>query len=78
MVTDNPVINEPSYFNLFECGKNNLNMFDATCERVCMVTSRDRYYTEMYRTLAYYGGCNNTPLSNEKILEAIRKVIEEE
>ena len=29
-VTDNPVVNEPSYFNLFGCGKNILNMIDAT------------------------------------------------
>ena len=38
----NTVINKPSYFNLFECGKNLLNKFDATCERACMATSRDK------------------------------------
>ena len=43
-VTDNPVINEPRYFNLFWCGKNLLNRIDSTCERACMSTSRDRYY----------------------------------
>ena len=43
-ITYNPVINKPIYFNLFKCGKNLLNKLDTTCERVCMATSRDRYY----------------------------------
>ena len=29
-VKDHPVIKNPSYFNLFECGKNLLNKLDAT------------------------------------------------
>ena len=52
-ITDNPVINEPSYFNLFKCGKNILNRLDATRKRACMETSRDMYYTEIFRTLTY-------------------------
>ena len=32
LVTDNPVINDLRYFNLFECGKNILNRIDATCK----------------------------------------------
>ena len=51
LVTNNPAINQPSYFNLFECGKNLLNKLDAACEQVCMATSRDKYYTEMFKTL---------------------------
>ena len=43
-----------------------------------METSRDRYYTEIFKTLTYYNDRNNTPLSNEKIREAINKVMEEE
>ena len=31
LVTDNPVINGPIYFNLFECGKNILSRLDSTC-----------------------------------------------
>ena len=31
LVTDNPVINRMSYFNLFECGKNILSRLDSTC-----------------------------------------------
>ena len=55
-----------------------MNKLDATCKRVCMATSRDRYYTEMYETLTDYNDCNNILLSNENIREAIREVIEEE
>ena len=77
-VTDNPVTNKPSYFNLFKCGKNLLNRLEVMCERACIATSRDRYYTEIYKTLTDNNYCNNTPLSNEKIREAIRKVTEEE
>ena len=78
LVTDNPFINEPSYFDLFECGKNFLNNIDAACERACVETSKDKYYTEMRDTLTDYNDRNNTPLSNAKIREAIRKVTEEE
>ena len=31
-VKDNPVINDPSYFDLFECGKNLLIRIDAKCK----------------------------------------------
>ena len=51
LVTDIPIINEPSYVNLFECGKNFLNKLDATYERACMATSKDKYYTKIYKTL---------------------------
>ena len=43
-----------------------------------METLRDKYGTEMYKTLFDYNERNNTILSNAKIREAIRKVIEEE
>ena len=42
LVIDNPVINGAIYFNLFECGENILNRIDATCERACMATSREK------------------------------------
>ena len=45
-VTDYPVFNEPSYFNIFEYGKNPLNKLDSTCKRVCMANPRDKYYTD--------------------------------
>ena len=78
MVTDNPVIKEPSYFNLLKCGRNFLNRLDATYERPCMATPREKYHTEIYKTLTDYNECNNEPLSNENIREAIHKFMEEE
>ena len=78
MVTDNPVINEPRYFNIFESGKNHLNSIDATCERACMETSKDKYYTEMYNNLTDYNLRNNKPLYNANIRETIGKFMEEE
>ena len=36
--TDNPVINDTIYFNLFEWSKHTLNRLDATCGRACMAT----------------------------------------
>ena len=67
LVTDNSVTDEPSYFNLFECGNNILNRIDVTYKRACMTTSRDIFYTEIFKTLTDYNGRNNTPLLNEKI-----------
>ena len=43
-VTNYPVVKEPSYFNIFEYGKNILNKFDATCKRAYITTPRDKYY----------------------------------
>ena len=43
-----------------------------------MATSRDRYYTEMFKTLTDYNDRENTPLSNSSIREEISKVMEEE
>ena len=77
MVIDNPVINEPSYLNLFYCGKNLLNKLNAMYRQACMLPSRGRYYTETFKTLTDYNDLNNTPLSNTNIQEAIRKFIEE-
>ena len=43
-----------------------------------MVTSRDRYYMEMYKAINYYNNRNNTPLLSENIQEEMCKVMEEE
>ena len=75
MVTDDPVVKEPIYFNIFECGKNILNQIDATCERACMENPRDKYYAELYRTITDCNDRNSVPFSNEKIQDAIRRVI---
>ena len=59
---DDPiVVKEPIYFNIFECGKNILNRLDAMCKRACMATPRDKYHTELYRTITYCNDCNGAP-----------------
>ena len=49
LVIDNSVINAPSYFEIFECGKNFLNNLDATYEQACMETSQKKWYTTVIR-----------------------------
>ena len=61
-VTDDPVVKEPSYFDILECGKNILNRLDSTREKSCMATPRDKYYMEIYDTLFDYNECNDAPL----------------
>ena len=78
LVTDNPVIDDLSYFNLFECGRKFLKNLDATCEQACIATSKCKYYMEILNTLTDCNNRNNTLLSNANILEAIRKDMEEE
>ena len=78
LVTDNQDINEPSYFNLFQCGKKILKNLDSVCERSCMANSKNNYYTEIFNTLTDYNERNNTPLINSNIIKAIRKFMEEE
>ena len=65
LVTDNPVINEPRYFNIFECGKNLLNKLDAKRKQECTATSKDKYYRENFNTLTYYNESKNTPFPRE-------------
>ena len=60
--TYNPVVKDPREFNIFECGKNILNRLYVTCERAYMANSRNKYYTEMLRTITDYNECNDAPL----------------
>ena len=78
-ITDDPiVVKEPIYFKIFRCGKNILNRIDATCERLCMETPRDKYYMELYRTIKYCNDRNGAPLSNDNIRDVMNRVIIEE
>ena len=43
-----------------------------------MATPRDQYYTIIYETLVDYNNRDVAPLSNEKLLQKIHKVITEE
>ena len=65
------------YFNLFECVHNLLSRIDATYEKACMATPRDKYYENMLETIDDYNYGNNTPLSNEKLRQAIGTVMAE-
>ena len=66
-VTVDQFFRETIYFNMFECGKNLLNKLDAMFEQACMATPRDKYYTELFRTITYFNNHNNAPFSNEHI-----------
>ena len=48
-VIDNSVLNVPSYFKLFESGKNVLNNIYAMYKRACMATSQEKWNTEKLR-----------------------------
>ena len=43
-----------------------------------MATPRDKYYTELCRTITYYNDHNGAPFSNEKIPDVINRFILEE
>ena len=47
--TDNPVINVPSYFKLYKCGKNFLNNLDAMYKRLWMANLQGKWDTEKLR-----------------------------
>ena len=66
-----------SYFDIFGCGKNILNIIDVTYERACMATPIDKYYDMMLETLVDYNDCNIAPLSNEKLHQEISTVMAE-
>ena len=67
LVTENLVINDLIYFNLFKCGKTFPDNVYATCERACMENSKDTYYINMCNNLTDYNDRNNTPLFNTNI-----------
>ena len=73
-----PVIKEPRCFNIFECGKNLLNKIDANFKLACMATPRDKYHTELFRTITDCNNCNDAPFSNGYIIDTINRVISEE
>ena len=50
LVTDNSIIIVPRYFELFDCGRNFLIKFDATCKWACMETPKESYN---YKVIKY-------------------------
>ena len=74
-LTDNPVIKNPNYFNIFECGNVLLNKLNATCKRACMENSRYKYYTEFFRTITYFNKHNDVILLNDNIQGSMHKIL---
>ena len=57
----------PSYFNIFECGRNLLDRLDVTYEQACMATPKDKYYNTLLNTPVHENNCKGAPLYNEKL-----------
>ena len=43
-----------------------------------MATSRDKYYTQLFKTIVYCNDSNDAPFSNDNIPDSINRVIAEE
>ena len=46
-------------------------------ERACMATPKDKYFEKMLKTLVDHNDCHNAPLSNDKLQQAVSKVMAE-
>ena len=67
-----------NYFNVsnvFECGRNNP---DVTCERACMATEDNEYFSEILETLTEYQDRRGQRLCSKKLKESVLHVIKEE
>ena len=67
----------PRYFNIFDCGRNILKRLDVKYEQAWMATTKEKYYKKMLETLVGYNDSNNAPFSNDKLWQAVSKVMEE-
>ena len=61
------VPNYVNVFNVFECGRNNLNRLDVSYKRACMVTPNEEYFTDILDYLLEHNHCHGTPLSSKKL-----------
>ena len=66
----------PSYFNIFGCGRNVLDRRDVTYEQACMATPKDKNYEKMLETLVGDNNLKGALFSNEKLQQAVSKVME--
>ena len=55
-----------SYFNIFECGRNLLDILDVTYAQACMATPKYKYYEKMLETLVDGNNSNCALLSNHR------------
>ena len=60
---------------MFECGRNILNRLDVTYKRSCMATTKVKYFENMLEILVNHNDRHNAPFSNEKIRQAVIKVM---
>ena len=61
-----------SYFNIFECGRNQLDQLDVIYQRAFMATSaQDEYYKEMTKILIKANIGRDGRICNEKIQQAV-------
>ena len=61
--------------NVYECGRKNP---DVPCERVCMATAYNEYFTDVLDTQNEYQDHHGQRLSSKKLREAVCCVIDEE
>ena len=67
-----------NYFNVsnvFGCGRNNP---DVSCERACMATEYNEYFTDIIDTLNECQDRHGQRLSSEKLKEYVLRVMDEE
>ena len=67
----------PSYSNIFECGRNILYRLEVTYEQACMATPKYKYYNMLLNTLDDDNNCKCETFTNEKLRQAVGKVMEE-
>ena len=61
--------------NVFECGRNNP---DVSCERACMATEDNEYFTDILDTLNKYQDRHGQRLSSKNLKEAVLRVMEQQ
>ena len=66
-----------SYFNIFEYGGNILDRLDVTYKQACMTTPKDKYHEKTLEALVDDNNRNGAALSNEKLRQAVNKLMEE-
>ena len=54
-----------------------MNRLDVKYEQSCMATTKEKYYTKMLENIFDYNDRKNAPKSNEKLQQAVSKVMAE-
>ena len=55
-----------------------MDRLDVSYERACMATPKEEYFTEMLDHLIEHNIFHGTPMSNEKLREAVIRVVADE